>query len=265
MSVSVASVSAGGMSMSYFRFGIPGAQPMAVLPGLSIKPVSDSVDAVAAGFRLFAEAFDVYVLDRRDNMPPDYDIFAMAADTAVALDTLGLRDVCLLGVSQGGMIAQTIAVQRPDLVKKLALCSTAAALPTQTKALIGTWVRYAAEGDTDALMLSFGENVYSPAFFAQYKDALLRLGKLVTSEELHRFGILANGTQTFDLTAQLAAVRCPALVIGAGRDRVFGAAPAKELASLLGAQLFIYETGSHAVYDEAPDFRARVLAFWNGA
>src|SRR3984893_18093012 len=49
----------------------------------------------------------------------------MAKDAAAFIDVLGLTKVDLLGFSIGGMVAQQITLDRPDLIRKLILVGTA--------------------------------------------------------------------------------------------------------------------------------------------
>jgi pimeloyl-ACP methyl ester carboxylesterase len=48
----------------------------------------------------------------------------MADDTAALLDRLGLRDVDVLGYSNGGHVALLLALRHPGLVRRLVLCSS---------------------------------------------------------------------------------------------------------------------------------------------
>ena len=114
-----------GISMDYFVFG-EGKKIFVMLPGLSLKKITDSAASVAGAYRDFGKEYTVYVFDRKNNVEPGYSIENMAADTAKIMAHLGIRDTYLFGVSQGGMIAQILAAEHPELVKKLILGSTSA-------------------------------------------------------------------------------------------------------------------------------------------
>src|SRR6056297_2219876 len=51
-------------------------------------------------------------------------IAALAQDVATLMEHHGLRDAVICGVSVGGMIAQSLAVARPDLVHSVVLSNT---------------------------------------------------------------------------------------------------------------------------------------------
>ena len=261
MAIRIETVPCALFRMRFFRFGKPGAQPFVLLPGLSVKPVADSADAVAAAYGDIAAQFEVFVFERRDDLPEEYTVDEMARDTAAAMDALGIRSAVVMGVSQGGMIAQCLALKRPGLVGALVLCSTAAAVKGTGERVLQTWISLAEQGDAAALMRAFAETIYTDAFYARYQTAFARLAQTVTAGELERFVRLAKGTPGFNVEQRLSAVFCPALVVGAKGDRVFGPEPSEDLAEALNARLILYDDYGHAVYDEAPDLHAHILAF----
>jgi 3-oxoadipate enol-lactonase len=76
-----------------------------------------------------AKAFEVLGFDQRglgQSSKPDREstMAEYGADAAGLLDHLGWSDVAVVGASFGGMVAQELAIVRPDLVRRLVLCCT---------------------------------------------------------------------------------------------------------------------------------------------
>ncbi len=116
--------------MDYVEFG-QGKYPLIILPGLSdgLKTVKGQAINLAYYFRAFLKDFKVYVFSRRENIDSEYTTQEMAKDLKEALDQLGIKRAFLMGVSQGGMIAQHFAIDYPAMVEKLVLAVTP---PVQT-------------------------------------------------------------------------------------------------------------------------------------
>ena len=251
-------------SMRYFRFG-RGETPFVILPGLSIQSVTGCADAVAREYASLTEAFTIYVFDRREALPPAYSVREMARDTAAAMAALGLRDVCLFGASQGGMMALVIAIEHPELVRKLVLGSASPRVTEAQYQVLAQWVRLAEQKDREGLYLDFGERIYPPGIFRQYREALLAAARTVTDRDLARFIVLAEGTRGFDVTGELPKIQCPVLTIGVFEDAVLDADATMEIAELLDERvdlrLYMYTGFGHAAFDTAPDYQARVLRF----
>ena len=252
-------------AMEFFRFGT-GARTLVILPGLSVQSVMGSADAVAQAYDALAQDYTIYLFDRRETLPDVYSVEEMARDTAEAMKALGLKDTYLFGASQGGMMALVIAIEYPELVKKLVLGSTSAhVLPEQFRS-IERWIALAEANDPVGLYLSFGEQIYPPAVFAQFREALIAAGKTVTAEELRRFVILARGIEGFDVSSRVAEIRCPVLAIGVFEDAVLDSDATMEIAEKLDLKpdfrLYLYTGYGHAAFDTAPDYRERIKRFF---
>jgi 3-oxoadipate enol-lactonase len=55
-----------------------------------------------------------------------YEMETLVADAAALMDHLGTPAACFVGLSIGGLIGQGLAASRPDLLRALVLCDTAA-------------------------------------------------------------------------------------------------------------------------------------------
>ncbi|MEE1051900.1 MAG: alpha/beta hydrolase, partial [Lachnospiraceae bacterium] len=104
----------GGVCTDYIEFG-NGNIPLVLVPGLSLRRVKGTGLAIARMYRIFADQYKVYLFDRRDDIPEGFTVQDMAEDLAAAMGELGIRSACVLGISQGGMIAQYLAMEHPEL------------------------------------------------------------------------------------------------------------------------------------------------------
>lgn len=255
-------VTTGNIVMDYFSFG-EGEKPFVILPGVDTKSILLSAAAVKAAYGMFAEEYTVYVFDRRRNMPEDCSVMQMADDTAAVMTALGLTGADIFGASQGGMIAMCIAIRHPQLVHALVLGSTAARADAGIESQMGEWLRLAEARDMPTLTANFIDNLYSADTVGRYRDFLLHMNDNVSDEDIRRFIIQARAIVGFDITGELCRITCPALVIGSQGDRLLPAGYSKEIADALGCELYLYgpEYG-HCVFDEAPDYKQRILEFF---
>ena len=183
----------------------------------------------------------------------------MSEDTLAAMKKVGIRQANIMGISLGGMIAEEMAIKHPEDVESIIMCSAASRVKDKT--IFETWKKYAGERDLDKLMLSFGESVYTPAVYEQFKDAILASGQGASELDYENFIISNDAIIDFDVYDELDRISCPVYVIGASEDKVLGAEASKEMAEKIGCDCYIYEGYGHAAYDEAPDYKERVKNF----
>jgi pimeloyl-ACP methyl ester carboxylesterase len=262
MAVEVKEARVENITMRYLCFG-KGDKDMVILPGLAVQSVLTSAEAIADAYGMFGKEFKVWLIDRRQNLPGVYTIDDMAEDTAKIMKSLGLKNVCLFGVSQGGMMAEIIAIRHPELVGKLILASSVSKFSAVGDHPVWeNWVNLAKQGKIHELNMAFCEELYGPEVFAQFKDAILAAEKGITEEDLKRFVIMAGGTENFSVYDELNKITCPVLILGSEKDTVLDVRNMKETAEILGCEIFLYEGYSHAVYDLAPDFKDRIMSFF---
>ena len=255
-------VTAGEAIIEFFRFG-EGKKPLIILPGLSIKSILMYKAAVAIALDTFGEDYEVFVFDRRKNFPDVYPVEDMAKDYINAFEKLGLKDASLYGISQGGMIALSIAVQRPGLVSSMVLGSTCARFTPEAEEMLKGWNKLAREHNEEALIEGFMNKVYSKAFVDAYKDAIVASLKGITDDEFARFVISTDAPTRYDVYDKLGVIKCPVFVMCGSEDAILGAECSRDIAQKLGCELKIFDGASHAVYDEVPEFKAKAKEFLN--
>jgi len=255
-------LSVGSKRFRCISFG-SGGRPLVMLQGLGTNGIGGAALPLAYMYRSFGRHYRVYLFDRRENISEPVTIEELAADTAEIMDHLSISDADVLGVSQGGMIAQYIAINRPDLVRKLALAVTLGEPnPTVTEA-INCWVSLAEQGKTRLLTEDMAERMYSENYLRRYRPLLPLLAVLQKPRNAKRFAFLARSCLTCSTYSSLRSIRCPVLVIGGGQDKVVGSDAAEELAEALSCQKHIYPSLGHALYEEAAaDFNAKILDFF---
>ena len=140
-----------------------GEDALLLIPGLGdgLRTVKGMALSLSWLYREYAKAYRVYVFSRRNALPEGFTIRDMADDLKGAMDALGLRRADVLGVSQGGMIAQYLAAAYPEAVGRLALAVTAAWANPTVQAAAGRWAAWAESGDYGRIVTDTAERMYS--------------------------------------------------------------------------------------------------------
>ena len=251
------------MEIDYITFGC-GTKPLIMIQGLNTHGIAGAALSLAYMYRIFAKDYRVYLFDRRPGVPENITVRDMAADIAMAMDALGITNADVLGVSQGGMIAQYLAIDRPDLVNKLVLAVTLARNNETVKTVIANWIELAERGAMQALVADMAEKMYSDSYLKRYRPFLPLLTILQKPKDVQRFVRLAKACLTCNSFDELNRISCPVLVMGAKQDQIVTGAASEEIAEKLGCKIHMYDTLGHAAYEEAKDFNQIIFDFLIG-
>ena len=262
MGIAIETVETDNVEMDYFRFGKEGGHPVFVIPGLAVKSVMGSADLVAGAYAPMTDEFDIYVMDRRKNIPDEYSIADMAEDTIKVIKKLGFDSINIVSTSQGGMISMCMALKAPELVNSMILMSSSSHHNEKSDKVIQNWIDLAKSGNKEGLMLDFAEKCYTKNYVDTYRDVFKQLSTLVTDEELQRFVITAKDLLSFDISDMMQNIKAKTLVVAAEDDMVFGKETSLEIAEKLGCECYVYQNYGHAFYDEAPDCIERVKTYF---
>lgn len=237
-----------GSELWYDVFG-KGTTPLVMIPGLVLTDVKGTANQMAYFYRRFAKNFRVYIFDKRASGYEGCTIKTLADDIAQAMKQLELSGANVLGVSQGGMIAQRLAIDHPELVGRLMLGVTAARTNPQMREAIDKWVKLAQEGNIGELIRSSNELTFTDKQMKKYDIVMPLIVKLTKTMPMERFIAFAKAVLTCDdIRNDLDGISCPTLVIGGIEDKITTAQASQEIAQRLGCKSVIMENESHAAY-----------------
>lgn len=254
-----------GIDLCHDGFGDSSAPPLVLIAGLGQQKHSWPADfaselANRAGRRVIRfDNRDVGRSTHLDFPPPhpiavlrgggharQYHLGDMARDTVGLLDALGYAEADLVGISMGGMIAQTVAAHYPGRVRTLTSIMSNTGAARIGRPAPSTWWRMATarppRNRTEAvenavrIFRHIGSHGYPFDEPAVREKAGLAWDRDPSDAGVARqlAGVFAAG----DRTAELAAIDVPTLVIHGDRDRMVnptgGAATARAIA---GARL----------------------------
>ena len=242
------------------KFGT-GKRTLVILPGISLQPIAGIGEAVEQAYSTFADDYTVYLVDRRILMPESHTTRDMAQDVYEMMKSLGVEEADVYGVSHGGMTAISLAAMHGDFVRKMVLCSSCIKADEKMRENCKDWYRYSESNDVVNLNRSFFQKVYSEDFLKNYSAALEEAEKCGSNEDCERFRILLRECAAFDESSSADKITCPVFVIWDVNDKIIGTEAGEELARMLNAKVHVYESFSHAVYDEAPDIKERIKEF----
>ncbi|GAA3560692.1 alpha/beta hydrolase [Kribbella ginsengisoli] len=226
------------------------------------------VDGLAADRRVIA--VDLRGVGASGGTTPD-TIEAMAADTASFLEALGVETADLLGFSLGGMVAQTVAQQRPDLIRRLVLVGTSPAADegpaTWAAGLQSAFGKADTEGKHPKHFLFFTPTPRSQsaadAFLTRLTERTENHDHPVTQETITAQLTAATKWERATSPAALSDVQNPTLIVNGDNDTLVPTISSFHLAQLLpNATLSIYPDAGHgALFQHHNLFVDQVLEF----
>ena len=107
-----------GSSVTCAVFG-KGTKPLVIIPGLSLRSVHGNALPLAWMYRIFCDEYRVYVIDRKEDLPEVCTASGLADDVAEVMHQAGIGKADVIGISQGGMIAQLWERQYLNHISKI--------------------------------------------------------------------------------------------------------------------------------------------------
>lgn len=180
------------------------------------------------------------------------------ADAATVMKWAGATDAVIVGLSVGGMIAQGLAAERPDLIRGMVLCDTGAKIgsPDMWAARIASLRADGLDAMGDAVM----ERWFSRAFRAEKGGELAIWRNMLTRTPLEGYINVSAAIAETDLRDSTTRLRIPTMAMVGDED---GATPpdlVRETAEMIpGSSFHIIGGAGHLPCIEKPMETAQLI------
>jgi pimeloyl-ACP methyl ester carboxylesterase len=260
-------VEAGGTRFAYRRFGNPARPPLLFFQHF-MGTLDDHDPALSDAFASDREVvlFNNTGVASSSGIVPD-TIEAMARDAIAFSDALGLDRIDVIGHSMGGLVAQEVALARPELVRRLVLVGTGprggegiGASPAWVAELFTR--KYERQEDM-WLPILFAPTQTSQAAGRAYVERIVARADRdapVSDQSIaaQRAALVAYGAAKDPSYARLRGLRLPVLVVNGSDDIVIPTINSYILQQFLpDAELILYPDASHGAHFQYPELFVR--------
>jgi 3-oxoadipate enol-lactonase len=190
-----------------------------------------------------------------------YDMAMFASDTAALADALGLKRVCVVGLSQGGMVAQKLALLRPDLVSALVLVSTSCKSDPSLRDNMESRIAAMDKAGPEAAAKIAAESIFSPAWRAANAAALARFVEWRVAMPIAPLNAATRALYDFNLSGELPKITVPTMVVAGADDVLTRPKGMEEIAALIPGTIYRLIAGTgHMIPVERPEALIAVLS-----
>jgi len=217
---------------------------------------------LAAGYRVLR--FDNRGVGATSKPAGPYSTAMFAADTKALVDSLGISEFHLVGVSMGGMIAQEYALRHGPDLRSLTLACTYAAPGPFCSRMYAMWADLAPVMGVPFVMRDVALWGFTLPFFND------RQAELAGFEEAMRFmnqptpAYLAQlaAIQAHDTRSKLSTISVPTLVLAGADDILIPVSLSRELADGIPGATWATCPGGHmCVWEYPEDFTSALVDF----
>lgn len=206
----------------------------------------------------------VVVLNRRPNLPPDVSMGELASEYADAIRSDLGAPVDVLGTSTGGSIAQQVAADHPDVIRRLVLLSTACRLGPLGRDVQSRVAECLRAGRYRSAAATMWADI-APRGFRTFAGGLgwaAARHVVVDAAAAADLAATLEAEDGFDLAQCSKAIQAPTLIVAGGRDRYYSRELFAETAALIpNSQLRLFGRRGHMTVMNDPRAQATVAGF----
>lgn len=187
----------------------------------------------------------------------------LAADVCALMDHLAIETSHFVGISIGGMIGQTLAIDSPSRVASLVLANTTAYMAPPAVQLWEQRITLARDKGLAGIAQASLERWFPEAFRVAHPELLAEMVQVFSHTSVQGYVSCSQAIMGLDTRQSLSRIRCPTLVIGGTEDP---GAPAEALSlmsqGIRGSELTLLQGAGHlSSIDAADEFTSALTRF----
>jgi pimeloyl-ACP methyl ester carboxylesterase len=186
----------------------------------------------------------------------------MASGYGDVLNSLG-GNVDVLGLSLGGMVAQYVAADYGDDIRRLVLGVTGYRLSEEGRRIVEGWKEMALEGNWEGVYVDAVETTYARGYREKVYATLARLPIGFFEPSVDDFVTSCDALLEHDAADDLDGIEARTLVVGGSDDVLFPDGIVEETARRIPhGELHVVEDCGHGAFEERKDeFNGEALRF----
>jgi len=200
---------------------------------------------------------------KSDVTPGSYTLELLAEDVIGLLDALDIDRVHFVGLSIGGMIGQSLALNHLHRLRSLALCDSASIIPQEAQPIWQERINKALSKGMKAQVDETMERWFTPSFFKQSSPMLEIIRKQILATPVQGYIGCAEAIRKLNYLDQLSKIKIPTLIM-VGEDDPGTPVSASEAMHkrLSNSKLVILPSARHlSNIEQAEAFNATLLKF----
>lgn len=203
----------------YLRLGQ--GPPLVMVQGLSPQhdiPLGWQRRLTLSAVTPLADEFTVFVVNRRRGLQPGQSMSDIAGHIADAIEHDLGEPVVLQGTSTGGSVALQLAVDRPELVRRLVVVASAYRLGPEGRTSQAELARLTRAGDPAAGWAKVIERTMPPPVRGPARPVARLAARSMARGDPNDMLVTVDAEDVFDVKDDLPRITAPTLVIGGGKD-----------------------------------------------
>jgi 3-oxoadipate enol-lactonase len=262
-----ASAKINGYKLAYSQHGDQN-RPVVVLS----HSLATSMDIWGYQLPLLSHRFCVLLYDLRGHggseIPGDsFSLQELASDVAALLDHLQIPRAAFVGLSIGGMIGQVFALQFPDRLSGLVLCSTGSKTEEQVKLVLEDRINKVRESGLQSQVEPTLARWFTSRFIEEKPGAMAWVSDLIRSTSVEGYVACCHAIKELDLSDSLPAIQAKTLLIPGEQDFGFPERISRVIQQkIAGSELILLRNAAHlGNVEQAHAFNEILIGFLSHA